>query len=174
MKIKIPLKEDVIEKLEAGERVELTGNIFVARDCVHKKFIELIEKGKDLPVDLKGGVIYYMGPTPAPPGKIIGSCGPTTSSRMDKFTLPLLDYGLKGTIGKGKRSKEIVEAFKKYRAVYFVTFGGCGAYLSKFIKKIDLIAYPEFGPEALFLIEVENFPAIVGIDIYGNDIYEKV
>ncbi len=174
MKIKLPLTDNVIGRLKAGEKVELAGNLFVARDAVHKKFIEMIEKGKPLPVSLKGEVIYYMGPSPAPPGKIIGSCGPTTSSRMDEFTLALLPFGLKGTMGKGKRSKKIVKVCKKYRSIYLVTFGGCGAYLSKFVKKISLVAYPELGPEALFQIEVEDFPAIVGIDIYGNDIYEKV
>lgn len=172
-KISVPLDEKILEKLKAGDEVEISGNIYVARDSAHKKFMESIKKGRRLPVDIKGELIYYMGPSPAPLGKIIGSCGPTTSSRMDTLTIPLLKLGLKGMMGKGKRNKEIMDACKKFKAVYFITYGGCGAYLNKFVKEMKLIAYPELGPEAVYMLRVERFPAIVGIDIYGNDFYQK-
>lgn len=166
------VKNGEIEKLKAGEEIIISGIIYAARDAAHKKFIEIINKGKKLPVEIKNSLIYYMGPSPAPPGKIIGSCGPTTSIRMDNLTIPLFQIGLKSTMGKGKRSNEIVKACKKYRSVYFITYGGCGAYLSKFIKKFKCIAFPELGPEGVFELTVENFPAIVGIDIYGNSIFK--
>lgn len=170
MNIKTPLAVDIIEKLVAGDRVLLTGTIYTARDSAHKRFIELIEQGKELPFDIKGQVIYYTGPTPTPPGKIIGSCGPTTSSRMDPYTPKLLEKGLKGMIGKGTRSKEVVEAIKRYKAIYFLAVGGCGALISRAIKKASIIAFPLLGPEAVFQLEVEDFPVIVGIDSLGNSI----
>jgi len=170
-KIVFPVKNGEIEKLKAGEEVAISGIIYSARDAAHKKFIETLKKGRNLPISLKNSLIYYMGPSPAPPGKIIGSCGPTTSIRMDTFTIPLLKIGLKGMMGKGKRSEDIIKGCKKYKAVYFITYGGCGAYLSKFIKSFKLVAYQELGPEAVYELVVENFPAIVGIDTYGNSIF---
>lgn len=172
--IQFPLEKGYeINSLKAGEEIEIYGIIYVARDAAHKKIISDIVKKNPLPFQLKNNLIYYMGPTPAPKGKIIGSSGPTTSSRMDIYTVPLLQAGLKATMGKGERSKEIVSACKKYKAVYLITYGGCGAYLSKFIKKIECIAYPELGPEALYKLEVERFPAIVAIDTEGNCLYNK-
>lgn len=168
--IKPPLEDINIEELKAGDKVLITGTIYTARDAAHKRFIELINQGKDLPFDIRGQIIYYTGPTPARPGRIIGSAGPTTSSRMDPYTIPLLEKGLKGMIGKGGRSKEIIEAIKKYKAIYFLAVGGAGALIAKAIKKADVIAFPELGPEAVLRLEVESFPAIVAIDSYGRDI----
>ncbi len=173
MEIFTPLNKEIIKNLRAGMWLEITGKIFGARDAAHKKFIELMEKNKKLPVNLKGAIIYYVGPTPAKEGMVIGSCGPTTSGRMDTYTPILLGKGLKGMIGKGKRSEEVREAIKKFKSVYFITFGGCGAYLSKFIKKSEIIAFKELGTEAVYSLEVYKFPVIVGIDSYGEDIYHK-
>ncbi len=170
-KIKTPLDESTIKNLAAGDFVEITGIIYGARDAAHKEFLKIIENGEKFPFDLKGQIIYYVGPTPSPPGAIIGSCGPTTGSRMDEFTPSLLEAGLKGMIGKGIRSEKVKETIVKYCAIYFVTYGGCGAYLSQFVKKCEVIAFPELGPEAVYKINVENFPAIVGIDSKGRDIY---
>jgi len=161
-----------MQNLKAGDRVFLNGIIYTARDQAHKRLVELIKKGKRLPFDLKGAVIYYCGPTKTPKGKIIGSCGPTTSSRMDEFTPLLLKRGLKGMIGKGKRSKEVIAAIKKYKAVYFLTYAGCGALLSKYVKKVVPIAYKDLGPEAILKLEVKDFPLIVGIDFQGRSIYD--
>ena len=172
-KILMPLTEKNLINLNAGDEVEISGKIYVARDSAHKKFSEAIKKEEELPFDIKNSLIYYMGPTPTPPNKIIGSCGPTTSSRMDSFTIPLLKLGLKATMGKGNRSKEIIKACSEFKAIYLITYGGCGAYLSKFVKKVKLIAYPELEPEAVYELKVDKFPAIVGIDIYGNDFYKK-
>jgi len=171
-KVFFPLQNKNLEKLKLGDEVEIYGIIYSARDSAHKKFFEDIRKKRELPFNLNNSLIYYMGPSPAPSGKIIGSCGPTTSSRMDEFTIPLLKLGLKATMGKGERSIEIVNACKQFKAVYFITYGGCGAYLNKFIKEFKLIAYPELGPEAVYMLKVEKFPAIVGIDIWGNDLYQ--
>lgn len=173
MEIWTPLSEKTIKCLRAGTWVEITGKMFGARDAAHKKFIQIIQKGGKLPVDLKGAIIYYVGPTPAGKGRVIGSCGPTTSSRMDMYTPVLLKEGLKGMLGKGKRSEEVRKAIRKFKSVYFITFGGCGAYLSKFIKKSEIIVFPELGTEAVYSFEVCKFPAIVGIDSYGKDIYNK-
>ncbi len=173
MEIFTPLNEKTIKTLKAGMWIEITGKIFGARDAAHKKFIELIKNGDKLPIDLKGTIIYYVGPTPTATNKIIGSCGPTTSHRMDIYTPVLLKNGLKGMIGKGKRTENIIKEIKKFKAVYFITFGGCGAYLSKFIKKSEIIAFPELGPEAVYSLDVHKFPVIVGIDSYGKDIYNK-
>ncbi len=162
-RIKTPLTEKEIKLLKPGDEVLLTGTIYTGRDKVHQRLARLIEKEKKLPFNLAGQVIYYTGPTPTPPGKIIGSCGPTTSIRMDPFTPILLEMGLKGMIGKGRRSKIVRKAIKRYKAVYFVTFGGCGALLSKFVKKAELFAYAEFGPEAIYKLEVEDFPLIVAL-----------
>lgn len=170
-KIETPLTHKTLQSLKTGDFVEISGIIYGARDAAHKRFIQILENKEKLPFDLEGQVIYYVGPTPAKPGSIIGSCGPTTSSRMDRYTVKLIEYGLKGMIGKGKRSNQVKKTIVKYGAVYFVTYGGCGAYLSQFIKRFEPIAFFELGPEAVFKIEVEKFPAIVGIDSKGNDIY---
>ncbi|HOL21400.1 MAG TPA: FumA C-terminus/TtdB family hydratase beta subunit [bacterium] len=172
--IQFPLKTGKeIELLKTGDEVEISGIIYVARDAAHKKLIYEINNKIPLPFPLKNNLIYYMGPSPTPEGKIIGSCGPTTSSRMDRYTIPLLQAGIKATMGKGERNEEIVSACKRYRAVYFITYGGCGAYLSKFVKKVECIAYPELEPEAIYKLEVEKFPAIVAIDTKGNNLYNK-
>ena len=171
-KIIFPVEDEKLENLKVGDCVKINGIIYTGRDAAHKKIFELIKKNKKLPFELSGNLIYYVGPSPAPPGKIIGSAGPTTSSRMDIFTPLLYKMGLKGTMGKGERSKEVIDACKKYKSIYLITFGGCGAYLSQFIKKIELIAFEELETEAIYKMEVEDFPAIVGIDIYGNYIYK--
>lgn len=171
--INVPLNDTDVAKLKAGEQVLLSGTIYTARDAAHKRMTESLERGEGLPIDITGQVIYYVGPTPAKPGKVIGSAGPTTSSRMDIYTPKLLDAGLKGMIGKGKRSTEVVAAIKKYKAVYFAAAGGAGALLSKRIRKAEVVAYGDLGPEAIYRLEVEEFPVIVVNDIYGKDLYEE-
>jgi len=163
-----------INTLKAGQEIFLSGTIYTARDQAHKRLTETIKSGRRLPIELKGAIIYYCGPTQTPKGKIIGSCGPTTSSRMDTFTPLLLSRGLKAMIGKGDRSKEVKEVIKKYKGVYFVTYAGCGALLSKFVKKAKIAAYSELGPEAILKLEVKDFPLIVAIDANGRSIYGKV
>ena len=160
-----------INTFKAGQELFFSGIIYTARDQAHKRLVEAISKGKKTPIDLKGAIIYYCGPTQTPKGKIIGSCGPTTASRMDAFTPALLKAGIKVMIGKGGRSKEVVTAIKKYKAVYCVAYAGCGALISKYVKKSKLVAYKDLGPEAILKLEVENFPLIVAIDCLGNDIY---
>lgn len=169
--IKTPLDDKVISELKSGDRVKLTGKIFTARDAAHKKMIDLLLKGQVLPIDIKDQVIYYAGPAPAKPGYVIGPAGPTTSGRMDNLTVPLLAAGLKGVIGKGVRSKAVREGLEKYKAVYFAAVGGAAALLSQKIKKASVVAFPELGPEAIFELEVEDFPVVVVNDIYGNDLY---
>ena len=166
-KIVIPFKNREIEKLKAGDEVLLDGYIYTARDQTHLKLVKDIARKKS-PIDLKGQVIYYAGPTPTPKGKIIGSCGPTTASRMDSFTPALLKAGLKGMIGKGNRSKEVRQAIKRYKAVYFLTIAGAGAYLSKKVVEAKPIAYKELGAEAIYRLKLKDFPAIVGIDSRGR------
>lgn len=173
MEIKTPLRDEDILKLKAGDRVNLSGIVFTARDAAHARLVDLIAKGEKLPIPLQGQVIYYVGPAPAKPGEIIGSAGPTTSYRMDPFTPVLLKHGLKGMIGKGARSKEVREAIKKYGAVYFAAVGGAAALISRLIKRAELVAYPDLGPEAIRKLEVESFPLIVINDVYGNDLYEE-
>ena len=163
-KVFTPLTNSEIKKLKAGEQILLSGVIYTARDAAHKRMI------RKLPFNIKGQVIYYTGPTPAPPGKIIGSCGPTTSARMDIYTPELLKIGLKGMIGKGNRCDETIKAIKKYKAIYFVAIGGAGALLSKKIKSAKVIAYKDLGPEAIYRLEVKDFPVIVGIDSCGKNI----
>ena len=171
LKIKTPLTEEIVLKLRAGQRVFLSGTIYTARDEAHRRLFELIEKGNPLPFDLKGSVIYYAGPSSTPPGKVIGSIGPTTSSRMDPFTTKLLQLGLKGTIGKGKRSEEVKRALIEFRAVYFGATGGTGALLSRCVKRARVLAFPELGPEAIMTLEVEDFPLVVINDAYGGDLF---
>ncbi len=160
------------EDLRAGEKIQFTGVIYTARDQAHQRLAQTIKKSQKLPLDLRGQVIYYCGPTKAPHGKVIGSCGPTTSSRMDEFTPVLLKAGLKGMIGKGNRSPEVIKAIKKYKAVYFLTYAGCGALLARYIKKAKPVAYQDLGPEAIYRLEVQDFPLIVGIDTRGNSVYK--
>ena len=171
IKIHPPLTNAVTESLRAGDRVVITGVIYTGRDMAHKYMVEGHQKGERLPFDLTGQILYYTGPTPAPPGKPIGAAGPTTSYRMDKYTPTLLELGLKGMIGKGPRGQEVKDAIKKFKAVYFAAIGGAGALISKTIKKAEIVAYPELGTEAVMRLEVENFPAIVVNDVYGEDLY---
>lgn len=172
-KIQLPLTEEVIKDLRAGDNVLLTGVIYVARDTAHKRMIEALDSGQPLPFDIRGQTVYYMGPSPARPGQVIGAAGPTTSGRMDSFSPRLLEIGLKGMIGKGNRSTAVREAVQKYGAVYFAAIGGAGALIAKSIKKNEVVAYPELGAEAVLKLEVEDFPVTVIDDIYGNDLYEE-
>ena len=170
-KINTPLNLNKIKSLKAGQVVLLSGTIYTARDQAHKRLVQVIKSRKVLPFKLKDAVIYYCGPTQTPKGKIIGSCGPTTSSRMDVFTNLLLAKGLRGMIGKGSRSEEVRGAIKKYKGIYFITYAGCGALLSKYVKNAKIVAYADLGPEAILKLEVENFPLIVAIDVHGGDVY---
>ncbi len=172
LKITSPIDINLIKDLKTGTKVLISGTIYTARDAAHLRMIQTLEKGEELPFDIKGQTIYYMGPSPARPGQIIGSAGPTTSSRMDGYTPELLSKGLRAIIGKGNRSPEVITALNKYNAVYLVTFGGAGALISKCIKKAEVVAYPELAAEAIMKLEIEDFPAIVANDIYGNDLYE--
>ena len=170
--IQVPLLEQDIEELKAGDYVYLTGTIYTARDAAHKRMYNKKKKGESLPIDLKGNVLYYLGPSPAREGQVIGSAGPTTSSRMDKYTPDMLDAGLKGMVGKGKRSPEVIEAMKRNHAVYFAAVGGAGALLSKCIKEAEVVAYDDLGTEAIRKLYIENLPVIVVIDKDGNNLYE--
>ncbi len=156
-----------------GTRVLISGVVYTARDSAHQRLVKALDKGEQLPFDIKGQTLYYMGPSPARPGQVIGSAGPTTSGRMDGYTLPLIAAGLKAIIGKGSRSAEVREAIKKHKAVYLVAIGGTGALLSKAIKKAEVIAYHDLGVEAIMRLEVEDLPAIVANDIYGEDLFEQ-
>lgn len=169
----LPLKDEDICKLRAGDIVTLTGDVFTARDAAHKRLIALMEEGKPLPISLSGQTIYYVGPAPASPGHAVGSAGPTTSYRMDSYTPRLLSLGLKGMIGKGIRSREVQEAMQKYGAVYLGAVGGAAALISRSIKKSEVIAYPDLGPEAIHRFTVENFPVIVLMDAFGSNLYEE-
>ena len=171
--IKLPLTREMARSLKAGDSVLLTGVIYTARDAAHKRLCELMEQGKELPVDLRDAVIYFVGPTPAKPGQVIGSAGPTTSYRMDAYSPMLIEHGQTGMIGKGKRGEEVVQAMKEHGCVYFGAIGGCGALLSGCIKKAEVVAYPDLGPEAIHRLEVENFPVVVVIDSFGNDLYKS-
>lgn len=170
--IKAPLEKEVIKTLCAGDYVYITGTIYTARDAAHKRIDETLQEEKKLPIPLKDEIIYYMGPSPAREGMIIGSAGPTTASRMDKYTPKLLDKGLGGMIGKGKRSQEVVDAIIRNKSVYFAAVGGAGALLSKCIQKSEVLAYDDLGTEAIRRLTVKNFPAIVVIDCEGNNLYE--
>jgi len=170
--IRTPLSDADVESLRAGDRVRITGVLYTARDAAHGRLDQLIEKGERLPFDPRGQIIYYTGPSPARPGDVVGSIGPTTASRMDKFTPALLRLGLKGTIGKGYRSQAVKDALRQHRGVYFGAIGGAGAVLSQFVKKLSIVAYEDLGTEAIRRLEVESFPAIVVNDCHGGDLYQ--
>ena len=170
--ITTPLTAEKTRELRAGDNVLISGVIYTGRDAAHKRLVELVNEGKELPVDLKEQIIYYVGPAPAKPGQAIGSAGPTTSYRMDAYAPTLLNLGLKGMIGKGKRSDEVVESMIKNEAVYFGAIGGAGALLSKCIKKAEVVCYEDLGAEAIRRLEVENLPAVVIIDSQGNNLYQ--
>lgn len=171
--IHTPITEELTKDLKAGDYVYLSGTIYTARDAAHKRMDETLDKGEQLPVNMKDATIYYMGPSPAREGQVIGSAGPTTASRMDKYTPRLLDLGLKAMIGKGKRSPEVVEAIVRNQAVYFAAVGGAGALISKCIKKAQILCYEDLGTEAIRELVVEDFPMVVVIDAKGNNFYEK-
>lgn len=166
-----PVSAEEISKLNAGDQVYISGVIYTARDAAHKRLVELVEKGEELPFDVKDQFIYFVGPTPAKPGAVIGSAGPTTSYRMDKYSPILLDLGLRGMIGKGSRNQEVKDSMVKNKGVYLAAVGGAAALIAKTIKKAEIIAYEDLGPEAIRKLEVENFPAIVVNDVHGNDLY---
>ena len=170
--IKTPLTQEDARKLKAGDSCLISGVIYTARDAAHKRLCELVADGKELPLDVKDAIIYFVGPTPAKEGQAIGSAGPTTSYRMDAYSPTLIAEGLTGMIGKGKRGPEVIDAMKKHGAVYFGAIGGCGALLSKCIKKAEIIAYEDLGAEAIRRLEVEDFPVVVIIDSEGNNLYE--
>ena len=172
-KIKLPLTDDVIKELKAGDSVLITGSMITGRDAAHKRLYELIEKGEELPVNIKGEVIYYVGPAPAKPGHAVGPAGPTSSYRMDKYTPALLDRGLKGMIGQGARNQEVIDSMIKNKVVYFAAIGGAAALISRSIKKAEVLAYEDLGTEAIYRFEVEDFPAIVAIDSNGNSVLAK-
>ena len=172
MKITSPLRPEVIEELAVGTSVLISGVLYTARDAAHQRIVEALDSGKELPFELKGQTIYYTGPSPAPPGRVIGAAGPTTSRRMDGYTPRLLAAGVKALIGKGERSDEVRQALQKYKAVYLATTGGAGALLAKCVRRIKTVAYEDLGPEAIMRLEVENFPAVVANDIHGGDLAE--
>jgi len=172
-RVTLPLTDDAIATLRSGDYAYLTGPALAARDAAHKRMTEALARGEALPFDLRGHVVYYVGPTPARPGAVIGSAGPTTSERMDPYTVPLLQAGLKGAIGKGGRSPEIREAFRRHRAVYFLAVGGAAALLSKHIRKAEVIAYEDLGMEAVRLLELEEFPVVVCNDVHGGDLLRE-
>jgi fumarate hydratase subunit beta len=169
--IATPLDDHVATRLRVGDRVLISGVVYTARDAAHQRLFDLIEAGRELPVDLRGQVIYYTGPTPAPPGRVIGSAGPTTASRMDDYTPALLAVGLKGMIGKGMRSREVIEAIRRHGAVYFAALGGAGALLAQHIKQAEVVAYEDLGAEAIRRLLLEDFPAMVANDCRGGDLY---
>lgn len=170
--ITTPITAEISKTLKAGDYVYLTGTIYVARDAAHKRMIEALERGEELPIDIKDSTIYYMGPSPAREGRPIGSAGPTTASRMDKYAPTLLDLGEKAMIGKGKRTQEVIDAIVRNQATYFAAIGGAGAILSKCITKSEIVCYEDLGAEAILKIDIENFPVIVVIDCEGNNLYE--
>lgn len=171
IRISAPLTDAAVEKLKAGDKVLITGVMYTARDAAHKRLIELLDAGKQLPLDLKGQIIYYVGPTPEKPGEVIGSAGPTTSGRMDAYTPRLIELGLKGMVGKGARSKEVRDSIVAHKAVYMAAVGGAAALIRRSIKKAEIIAYEDLGPEAIRRLEVVDFPAIVVNDVHGGDLF---
>ena len=172
MKIQVPMNREIVKTLKAGDRCLLSGVIYTARDAAHKRLCEAVKKGEKLPFDIENATIYFVGPTPARPGQVIGSAGPTTSYRMDSYSPTLIALGQTGMIGKGKRNDAVVEAMKQHGCVYFGAIGGCGAVLSKCIKKAEVVAYPDLGPEAIHRLEIQDFPVVVVIDSQGNNLYE--
>jgi fumarate hydratase subunit beta len=172
-KVELPLNEETLKDLRAGDNLSLNGVMYVGRDAAHKRLIEALDQGKPLPFDIRGQTVYFMGPSPAKPGQPIGSAGPTTSGRMDSYSPRLIAEGLKGMIGKGMRSQAVKDAMKEHKAVYLAAVGGAGALISKSIKKSEVVAYEELGAEAVLRLEVEDFPATVINDIYGGDLYEE-
>jgi len=172
-KISLPLNDNIIEQLNAGDNVLLTGYMYTGRDAAHKRLCQLLKEGKELPFDIKDQIIYYVGPAPAKPGYVIGPAGPTTSYRMDAYTVPLLEKGLKGMIGKGLRSTEVIDGIIKHKAVYLTAIGGAAALISKSIKSKEIICYEDLGTEAVQKLYVEDFPAIVVIDSKGNNLYDR-
>ncbi len=172
LRIELPLTQEKVKTLKAGDSCLLTGVMYTGRDAAHKRLFELVKEGKDLPVDIKNSTFYFVGPTPKKEGEAIGSAGPTTSYRMDAYSPALIALGQTGMIGKGTRSDEVIEAMKTYGAVYFGAIGGCGALLSKCIKKCEVVAYEDLGTEAIHRLEVEDFPVVVVIDSFGNNLYE--
>ncbi|MFH1218135.1 MAG: FumA C-terminus/TtdB family hydratase beta subunit [Pseudomonadota bacterium] len=172
--IEVPFAPGVLESLHAGDLVAVSGTLFTGRDQTHRRMIELLDRGDSLPVDLAGQLLYYVGPSPARPGQVIGAAGPTTSYRMDSYTPRLLELGLKATMGKGSRSMVVREAMMKTGAIYLAAFGGAGAYLSKCIVAAEVVAFADAGPEALYRFTVKNFPAVVINDIHGRDYYDSV
>jgi len=170
--LEVPLSKDELKKLKAGDIVKISGTIYTARDAAHKRMIGMLEDGKDLPFDIRDQVIYYVGPCPAKPGEIIGSAGPTTSGRVDAYTPKLIELGLSGMIGKGLRGNDVVEAMKKYGAVYFGAIGGAGALIAKSIINEEIVAFPDLGTEAIRKLTVNDFPVTVIIDSFGNNLYE--
>jgi len=168
-----PLGDEDIARLHSGDRVRISGVIYTARDAAHRRMIDCLDRAQPLPIPLDGQVIYYAGPSPAPPGRVIGSAGPTTSCRMDAYAVRLLELGLKATIGKGARTPEVVQAMIRSRAVYLAAIGGAAALIASCIRECEILAYPELGPEAVRRLVVEDFPAIVANDIYGGNIYER-
>ena len=170
-RITAPLTNEDTMPLKAGDKVLIDGVIYTGRDSAHKRLIETLERGEELPVDLEGQIIYYVGPCPAKPGDPIGSAGPTTSGRMDAYTPALLDIGLRGMIGKGNRSPGVIDEIRNHKALYLLAIGGAGALLAKTVRRADVVAYEELGPEAIYRLEVEGFPVIVGVDTEGTDIY---
>ena len=173
MELKTPLRDEDIAKLRAGDRVTISGAIYSARDAAHKRMVEALERGDPLPFDVAGQVIYYLGPSPARPGRVIGSAGPTTSGRMDRYAPVLIARGLKGMIGKGVRSGAVKEAIREHKAVYFGAIGGAGALIAQRIVSADPVAYEDLGAEAVLRLEVREFPLLVVNDIYGGDLYEE-
>ncbi|MCL1975966.1 MAG: Fe-S-containing hydro-lyase [Firmicutes bacterium] len=171
--LQAPLTDAAIHPLRAGDKVKINGVIYAARDAVHKKLAQLLQAGEQLPLKLAGQIVYYAGPCPAKPGRAVGSIGPTTSGRMDIYTPALLEQGLKGMIGKGQRSVEVIDSMKKNKAVYFAAIGGAGALLATSVSEATIIAFPELGAEALYRLMVQDFPAIVAIDSRGNDLYKN-
>ena len=167
-----PLSDADVESLKTGDRVRITGVVYTARDAAHGRLWPLIQDGQPLPIDVRGQIIYYTGPSPTRPGDVVGSIGPTTGSRMDKFTPALIKLGLKGTMGKGARSQPVKDAFKQYKGVYFGAIGGAGAVLSQLVKRVEIVAYEDLGTEAIRRLEVEGFPAIVVNDCHGGDLYQ--
>ncbi len=173
IRLTTPLTEEDVASLKAGDQVSLTGVLYTARDAAHKRLVALLDEGKELPFDAKGAVIYYVGPSPAKPGAVVGSAGPTTSYRMDAYSERMMEVGMKGMIGKGKRAGDVVDAMVKHKAVYFAAIGGAAALIARSIKKVDVIAYEDLGPEAVRRMEVEDFKVVVINDTNGADLYEQ-